>query len=828
MRKGHDTGEDGRPGVAPLQPAQLKTACPPEELAFEDTGDLEDFDGFVGQPRALAALEFGVGMKSSGYHIFALGESGTGKYTMIRRFLERRAAGEEPPPDLCYVNNFEEQHKPRFLALDAGSGKEFAGRVDNLVDDIRNALRAALESEDFQNRRQGLNQEIQEKQQKAFETLQELAQGRSLAPLRTPAGLVFAPVRDGEVIPPDEAEKLSEQERKALEESVQELQQEAQRIFQKLPQWQRDLREKLKALNREAAQYAVGPLIEDLRQRYAGSPSVADYLESMEKDIIDKAQLLLQSEAGPGDQAEETQPAGLPSPPGQEPAGGSPALRRYRVNVMVDSSRADGAPVVHEDNPTLPNLLGRVEHLALMGALVTDFNMIRAGSLHRANGGYLVVDARKILQQPFAWEGLKRALRSGRISIESPGQMVSLISTVSLEPEPVPLNVKVVMLGPPWLYYLMRHYDPEFGELFKVAADFAYRMDRDPESQGAYCRLIAGFVRREKLLPFGRDAVARTIEQSARMAGDSRKLSVHMQGLTDLLREADYWARRNGGGAVRAADVQQAVDARTFRSDRLRDAMQEQIRRDVVLIDTEGRKVGQVNGLSVIQLGGFAFGRPSRITARIRLGKGDVVDIEREVAMGGPIHSKGVLILGGFLGGRYARRHPLSLSASLVFEQSYSEVEGDSASSAELYALLSAICEEPINQALAVTGSVDQLGRIQPIGGVNEKIEGFFDTCRARGLTGGQGVLIPEGNVQHLMLRQDVIEAVEAGGFSIYPVATVDQGIELLTGVPAGEPDAAGRYPEGTINAQVHERLSDFAQRRMEFAGPRGVPGREA
>jgi len=804
--------------VNTLKPDQLRVCCPSEQFDFDSTDELEDLDDFIGQPRALAALDFGIGMRGDGYHIFALGENGTGKYSLIRRFLEKQAAAEEVPPDICYVNNFDEQHKPRILVMEAGTGKELADRVKNLMEDVRNALRAAFESEDFQARRQSVQQELQEKQQKAFEKLQQMSQERDLTPLRTPAGLVFAPVRDGEVLDPSELEKLSEEERGELEKKAEELQQEAQKVFQKIPQWQREIREKQKELNREATQYAVGPVFEELRSRYEDKPAVTEYLESMEKDIVDNAHVLFQSEGGQGQAGEQPSP-NLPVPSDQGQTGESPALRRYRVNVIVDNSKTRGSPVVHEDNPTLQNLLGRVEHLAHMGALVTDFNMIRAGSLHRANGGYLMVDVLKILQQPFAWEGLKRALRSGRITIESPGQMVSLISTVSLEPEPVPLNVKVILLGAPRLYYLIRQYDPEFGELFKVGADFAHRMDREPDNQKAYSRLIAGVARKEKLYPFGRDAVARVIEQSARMVGDSRKLSVHMQGLTDLLRESDYWARQNGADRVRADDVQKAIDARIFRSDRLREMMQEQIRRDVILIDTEGSKVGQINGLSVIMLGDFAFGRPSRITARIRLGKGDVVDIEREVAMGGPIHSKGVLILAGFLGARYAMRQPLSLSASLVFEQSYSGVEGDSASSAELYALLSAIAEVPIKQSLAVTGSVNQLGRVQPIGGVNEKIEGFFDICKSRGLSGEQGVLIPASNVQHLMLRNDVVEAVENEVFSIYPVETIDQGIELLTGLPAGEPDDEGRYPADGINARVFEGLAELARRRKAFSG---------
>ncbi|MFZ7127653.1 MAG: Lon protease family protein [Desulfobacterales bacterium] len=800
-----------------LKPEQLRACCPSEQLDFETTDDLEDLEDFIGQPRAVAAIDFGIGMKREGYHIFALGETGTGKYALIRRFLDRQAAGEPAPSDICYVNNFDEQHKPQILVLEAGTGKAFAAGVESLIEDVRNALRAAFESDDFQNRQQSVNQELQEKQQKAFEKLRTMAEERSLTPLRTPAGLVFAPARNGEIIPPDEVEKLTDEEKQALEKNAEELQQEAQKIFQKIPQWQREIREKQKQLNREATRYAVVPVIAELREQYEGNTAVIEHLDGMEKDLVDNAHILFQAEGGQGQPGEMQLPS-LPAATGQAPGAESPALRRYRVNVIVDRSKAQGAPVVYEDNPTLQNLLGRVEHMAHMGSLVTDFNMIRAGSLHLANGGYLIVNALNILQQPFAWEGLKRALRSGYIKIESPGQMYSLISTVSLEPEPVPLDVKVILIGTPWLYYMLRHFDPEFDDLFKVGADFAQRMDRDPDNQIAYSRLIAGVVRKDELHPFSRDAVARVIEQSARMSGDNRKLSIHMQRLNDLLQESDYWAGQSGRAVVKAEDVQKAIDARIFRSDRLREAMQEQMQRDIILIDTEGERVGQVNGLSVIMLGDFAFGRPSRITASIRMGKGDVVDIEREVAMGGPIHSKGVLILAGFLGERFARQQPLSLSASLVFEQSYSGVEGDSASSAELYALLSSISGVPIKQSLAVTGSVNQMGRVQPIGGVNEKIEGFFDLCRSRGLSGDQGVLIPAGNVQHLMLREDVVDAVKRNAFSIFPVETVDQGIEILTGLPAGEPDAEGRYPADSINAKVAEGIAEMARRRKDFA----------
>jgi len=809
--------------VKTLQPQELYHRCDPETLAFETTDDLEALTEIVGQPRAEASLHFGIGIQREGYNVFALGEPGTGKQTLTRKLLDDRAADEQPPADVCYVNNFEELHKPRILVVKSGRGRELAGDMQNMIEEVRNALRAAFENEEYQNRRQSIAKEFQEKQQQAFEELQKKADEYGLAPLRTPSGLVFAPVKEGEVVPPDEFDKLSDEERKQLEEKASDLQAEAQKVFQKMPQWQREIREKQKELNREATGYAVGPVLEELRKKYEDNDTVIEHLQNVEKDIVENAASLLQQEG----EGQEAQPQGQqPQPsqmrmgtPGQGPDMESPALRRYKVNVVVDNSQTTGAPVVFEDNPTYQNLVGRVEHLAQMGALLTDFNMIRAGALHRANGGYLILDALKILQQPFAWEGLKRALRSRQIKIESPGQMYSLISTVSLEPEPVPLRVKVVLLGIPLLYYMLRHYDPEFGELFKVGADFAYRMDRDEESQQSYSRLIATAVRKEGLRAFDRGAVARVIEHSARIVGDSRKLSMHMQRLVDLVCEADYWAGENGNGVVRSEDVQTAIDAWIFRSDRLRKAVQEQIQRDILYIDTEGEKPGQINGLSVIQLGDFSFGRPNRITARVRLGKGQVIDIEREVAMGGPIHSKGVLILAGFLGERYAVRQPLALSASLVFEQSYGGVEGDSASSAELYALLSAISGVPIRQSLAVTGSVNQHGRVQPIGGVNEKIEGFFDTCKAKGLTGEQGVLIPEANVQHLMLRADVIEAVDQGKFNVYPVRTIDQGIEILTGMAAGEPDAEGRFPEDSINGRVYQRLSEMAQARKKF-GP--------
>jgi len=800
--------------VKPLDARALYQCCEPEQFAFETTAELEDLTEIIGQPRAVEAVRFGIGIEQEGYNIFALGPAGTGKRSLVRQFFEQRAASEPVPSDWCYVNDFKEPHKPCALRLPPGKGVELRQDMEDLAEELRAALSAAFESEEYQTRRQVIEEGFNERQQEAFEEIRQLARERGLAVLRTPAGFVFAPVRDGEVLSPQEIQELPEEQGKRLEAGVEALQEELQKILRRMPRWQREIRERVRELNRDITNFAVGGLIDEVRQKYTDLPGVVEYLNAVRKDVIENVRDFLAREER---QQTARQSTSIPLPASGSQTG-PPSLRRYQVNLLVDHSDSKGAPVIYEDNPTYQNLVGRVEHMAQMGALLTDFNLIKPGVLHRANGGYLMLDARKVLLQPYAWEGLKRALQSRQVRIESPGQMLSLSSTVSLEPEPIPLDVKVALFGAPLLYYLLSARDPDFGELFKVAADFDARMDRNSDNQLLYARLIGSLAHKDGLRLFDRTAVARIIEHSARVVGDAEKLSARMQGVADLLREADYWAGEAGHDAVTAADVQWAIDAQIYRSDRLRERIQEGILRGTILIDTEGAKVGQVNGLSVIQLGDFAFGRPSRITARVWMGKGEVMDIEREVELGGPIHSKGVLILSGFLGARYATYRPLSLSASLVFEQSYSGVEGDSASSAELYALLSAIAQVPIKQSLAVTGSVNQHGQVQAIGGVNEKIEGFFDLCKARGLTGEQGVLIPASNVKHLMLRQEVIEAVAEGQFHIYPIETVDQGIEILTSMAAGEPDEEGNYPEATFNGLVQAQMVKLAEQRAVFS----------
>jgi len=801
--------------VTGLEPAVLCRHCDPQSLDFATTADVETSAEFIGQERAVDAVKFGIGIQQHGYNLFALGPAGTGKQSFIRHFAATRAATETVPSDWCYVNNFADNRKPRALELPPGKAAELEVDMTLLVEELGSTIPGAFQSDEYRTRSETIEQELNERQEAAIEQLSKKAEARKITLMRTPTGFTLAPVRAGKTVSAKEFRKLPEKERSRIEADTEALQEELRDMLHQVPQWQEETRQKFADLNREMAAGAVSHRIDRVREKYRQLAGVVEYLNAVETDIIGNFRKFL---------PEEQRHASLF---GMElPGQGEEAhwFNRYRVNVLLAHDLKDGAPVVYEPLPSYNNLLGRVEHQSVQGALVTDFTMICPGALHRANGGYLILDALKVLTQPFAWDALKRALNSRQLNVESLAQIISLISTVSLEPEPIPLDVKVILIGEPIIYYLLSYYDPEFADLFKVQVDFDSRMDRSADSQQQYARLVATLARQEQLLPFDREAVARIIDQGARLVADSEKLATHVRSLKDLLQESDYWARERQAPVVESVDVQRTIDAQTQRADRLRARVQEEIGRGTILIDTGGRKVGQINGLSVWMLGGFSFGSPSRITARVRLGKGRVIDIEREVEMGGPIHSKGVLILSHFLGARYALDYPLSLSASLVFEQSYGGVEGDSASSAELYALLSALAEVPLGQSLAVTGSVNQHGEIQAIGGVNEKIEGFFDICAGRGPSGEQGVLIPAANVKHLMLRHDVVAAVAAGEFAIYPVSHVDEGIELLAGMAAGTRDAQGVFPAGSINRRVEDRLIYFSEQIRRF----GAGGNDA
>jgi lon-related putative ATP-dependent protease len=758
------------------------------------------------------AIRFGIGIQREGYNLFAIGPSGTGKYTSVHRSLEKKAGEEAIPSDWCYVFNFEQPHAPNALELPAGQGSELQSDMQSLVEELFAVIPGAFEDEEYLNQKRGIEAEVQDKQESAMAEIQKEAEKNNIALLRTPAGLAFAPLQGEEVIKPDDFKKLPEEKQEQIKAEIEALQERMQKVIRQVPQWVRQNRTKVKALNEEVAGYAVEPLFSEIKEKYEDLGEVLAYLDSVQKDIVEHNGVFVNSDQD-----------GVP----QDPAMLAEMQRsketfatRYYINVVVDHSQSEGAPIVFEQNPTYHNLLGRLEHIAQMGTLLTDFSLIKPGALHRANGGYLILDARKMLLQPYAWEGLKQALRASAIRIESPGQAFGLVTTVALEPEPIPLKTKIVLTGDRLLYYLMHEHDPDFSELFKVEADFDDQMERTEENNLSYAQLIGTLARKEKLRHLDRPAVARIIEYSARQVGDAEKLSAHMQSIADLLREADYWAGDEGAEIVGIEHVKKAIDAQIYRSSRIKERMQESITRETILIDTAGERIGQINALSVLAMGNFAFGRPSRVTARVRMGKGEVLDIERQVELGGPLHSKGVLILSSYLGSYYASDRPLSLSASLVFEQSYGGVDGDSASSAELYALLSALAETPIKQSLAVTGSVNQYGQVQAIGGVNEKIEGFFDVCNARGLTGDQGVLIPSANVKHLMLRQDVVDSVAAGDFHIYAIDTIEQGLEVLTGIPAGEKDDDGHFPEGTINQRVVARLEQMTETQRAFNAP--------
>ena len=787
----------------PLDASLLRPRCDPGQFDFQTTSELTDVGEIVGQARALEALRFGVGIQHHGYNLYVLGPAGGGKHSAVLQFLTDQATAKPRPDDWCYVNNFENPQTPKALRMPAGTAAELRKDLDRLVQDLRTSIPAALESDDFRNRMEEIQQESHDRHEHAFSELQQEAEQQGMALLHTPRGFAIAPVKDGQVLGNEEFKKLPKQEQDRIEAIMAELRGKLRAIIERIPQWQRERQEKERALVRETTMATVKVLIEELKAKYAEHPAVLAYLDAVCDDVIDHARDFQHQQ--------ETPMAMLGM---QEP----PSFSRLQVNVLVDHTSTSGAPVLYETNPTYQNLIGRVEHLSRLGALVTDFTLIRSGALHRANGGYLILDAHRVLMEPYAWEALKRALSTREIRVESLGQHLSLISTVSLEPQPIALDLKVVLIGERLLYYLLCALDPDFLELFKVAADFEDRIQRDDDGNRAYARLIATLGRNEGLRPFDRTAVARIIEQSARMVGDAHKLSTHMRSVADLLHASDYWAGQRSKSVVDASDVQQAIDAEIGRLDRIRREVQEQIQRGTILIDTAGEQVGQVNGLSVIDLGNFAFGQPSRITATVRLGKGELVDIEREAELGGALHSKGVMILSAFLGARYAANFPLSLSGSLVFEQSYGMVEGDSASVAELCALLSALGDVPVRQSLAVTGSVNQHGRVQAIGAVNEKIEGYFDICRPRGLADGQGVIIPADNVKHLMLREDVVEAAAAGRFHIYPVTTIDEAVSLLTGTDAGERQQDGQFPPESVNGRVSQRLMEFALTQQEFA----------
>jgi len=807
-----------------LKAHELCRRCAADELDFDSTAELEGDVESIGQERALEALRFGLKMRGQGWNLFVLGPPGSGRNTLVERVVRPIAAEPTEVSAWCYVHNFAEPHKPKLLRLPPGRGYALARDMKDLVEELRTSIPAVFESDEYRARKNEIDTEYKNTQEEAFKKLSEEAESHNIRLLHTPMGFAMAPTRDGEIVTPDDFEKLPEEERKAIEAVVERLQEQLTEIIRRTPILKRDAQRKLKELDREMTAFAAQHLMDERRNKHSAEPSVLEYLDAVQEDVVEHADDLRQ--------AQVPQPQASPFAP-------KPSFERYEINVLVDDDKsADDkkpadkktkktkkdtgdkrpAPVVKELNPSFENLVGRIEHRSQFGTLFTDFRLIMPGALHRANGGYLVLDARRLLMHPYAWEALKRALSGREIVVESAARMLGLAGTVSLEPEPTPLDVKVVLIGTRDIYYLLQAYDPDFDSLFKVAVDFENDIARSADNISEYARLLAAMVREKELLPLDRAAVARVVEHTARLADDSEKLSVRLGRIEDLLREADYRARDKGSEVIRRDDVQEALDQAERRLSRIKERIQESISRETIFIDTVGEVVGQINALSVLQLGAFRFGQPNRITATARLGDGRVVDIEREVKLGGAFHSKGVLILSSFLASRYAKDRPLSLRASLVFEQNYGRVDGDSASMAELCALLSALANLPIKQSLAITGSVNQRGQAQPIGGVNEKIEGFFEVCLERGLSGEQGVMIPAANIKHLVLKEQVVEAVKKGDFHIYAYRDVDEAISLLTGATAGERDAEGTWPEGSVNALVEQRVEQLSEIRRKLA----------
>jgi lon-related putative ATP-dependent protease len=771
-----------------LKPNQLRRSYDEQNLKLETTADVDGGTKIIGQPRGVQAIAFGIKMRSPGYNIYVLGESGTGRTTAIQHFVEEQASNDPTPSDWIYVNNFQEPHKPLAIKLPAGEGARLRDSLSQLIRELRTEIARAFDNEAFRDAALEIGHELESQREQVFEALQNKARAMDAVVINTAEGFRIVPAKDGQPLQPQEMAQLTKEQHAAWKETNHALQHELNDAIHQARKLELQAQDDLDDLKRRVAGSVVDVALEEIKEAFASFGRVIDYLGQLHHDILDNVDLFREEEEA---SAEDGRPG--------EPA--SEKFRRYQVNVLVDHSASKNAPVIVEYNPGVPNLLGRVEHEARYGgAIVTDFNLIRAGGLHLANGGYLVLRARDLFTEDGAWEALKRALVERVVRPDDPVTRSGALAR-SLEPEAIPLDIKVILIGPPGLYYELHDADEDFQTIFKVMADFDETVPRTAENELEYARFIARRSREEGLLHLHRAAVGRVIEYGSRLAGTQNKLSTRFGNIADLVRESDHWAREAGHDIVTVDDVERAIDHGEYLRNRIETRMREQLLEGKQLVDTEGAIVGQINGLSISQIGDHAFGHPSRVTTRTYVGRQGVVQIDREVELAGAIHNKGVLTLIGYLGGQYAVEQPLSLSAQITFEQNYGGVEGDSASSTELFALLSSLSDTPIKQSIAVTGSVNQLGMIQAIGGVTQKVEGWFNVCKERGLTGEHGVLIPVSNVDDLMLRVAVVKAVAAGKFHIWAVESIDEGIEILTGVPAGE-----------IHAAVKARLKSLAE----------------
>ncbi|MGD0070102.1 MAG: ATP-binding protein [Candidatus Bathyarchaeia archaeon] len=785
---------------------KLRRECDVNFMQCESTKNLVPLSEIIGQERAVRALNFGLGIKDHGFNMYVAGYPGTGRKTAVKNFVEAQAKVQPVPPDWCYVNNFANPYEPKAIKLPAGKGKEFRDDTKNFIENVvRNALPKAFESEDYAARRDATIRGLENQRKQLIDELSAKAQREGFVIQTTPIGLLLIPVLDGKPLSEEEMLALPQKMKDKLQEKREKLETEFRNTMRQLIDMERKIHEALKKLNKEVALYAIGNQVESLIEKYKDTPEVTTYLKDVQNDILDNLQQFIKR----GESQQQL--------PFQMPWMKEEPFKKYEANVVIDNSDTKGAPVVVETNPTYPNLLGKTEKEAQFGALTTDFTMIRAGSIHKANGGYLIIPVEELLRNPFSYDGLKRDLRDGHLVIEEPEERYGFLSVKTLKPQPIPLTAKVILIGNPYIYQMLFGLDTDFKELFKVKAEFDTVMDRTDEKVKQYAAFVCMLCEKENLKHLDGTGLAKIVEYSSRLAEDQYKLSTQFSYIADIIRESNYYASQENAEFINGNHVKKAIEEKIYRSKLIQEKIQEMIERGFFLIDTIAEKVGQVNGLSVMGLDDFAFGNPSRVTASIGLGREGVIDIEREAKMGGPIHTKGVLILSGYINDKYARDKLLSLSARLVFEQNYEGVEGDSASSTELYAILSALSGLPIKQNIAVTGSVNQKGEVQAIGGVNEKIEGFFEVCKLKGLTGQQGVMIPESNVQNLMLKEEVVEAVKAGQFNIYSVKTIAEGIEVVTGTKAGERRADGTFEEGTVNYLVDKQLREMAEKLKEY-----------
>ena len=793
--------------VPKLSPSKLKTKFDHKKLNCRSTEELIPLKGIIGQDRAVKALRFGLNIEDGGFNIFVAGYSGTGRMTGVKNFVEELAKSKPVPPDWVYVNNFKNSYEPKAVKLPPGKGKVFADNMGLFISSIRELLPKTFSSKDYAEKKESITRGIEEEKNRLLQNLRKKAYQQGFALKTTQIGLFVVPAIGGKPMTENQYLDLSQKQKDEIQSKKVGINKALQDTVNRIRDLDRKINNEVKKLNHKVALYSIERFVNDIKENYKDNQGIQDYIDEVEKDILKNINNFLPPKPTKG------------AVPNIFPWMKELPFKKYEVNVLVDNSGLKGAPVIIEQNPTHQNLFGRIEKEAQFGVLSTDFTMIHSGSMHKANNGFIVIPVEDLFKNIFSWDSLKMSLRDKKITIEEASEKLGMISTKSLKPEPIPLNIKVILIGIPYHYNILYNADNEFKKHFKVKADYDLVMKRDSANIKNYARFICTLCIKEALNHLKSSAVAKILEYGTRLAGDQNKISTRFSEISNIITEANYYAKASGNSFIKEEHITKAIEEKYYRSNLIQEKIREMMQDGTMLIDTTGNVIGQVNGLSVLSLGDYSFGRPSRVTVSIGMGKAGIIDIERETKMGGPIHTKGVLILSGYLTEKYAVDRPLNISARIVFEQSYGGIEGDSASSAELYAMLSALSGVPISQDLAVTGSVNQKGEVQAIGGVNEKIEGFFEVCKMRGLNRKQGVLIPNSNIKNLMLKDEVIKEVEAENFSIYGIKTIDEGIEVLTGKKSGKRGKTGKFPKDTINFLIDERIKDFTEKFNALSG---------